>query len=168
MGGPPCRQGCACPLPWTGGACRAPAVIRGAGTCGPGLSEVRGRVVWRGRACPPRTRGWGPGPRPLAVPLHRLAAEKSFLLVWGKAELWGSLGVDLPVIRGAGLGAFVLRWQPVWGDRPVSGCAVRVPRNRREGASVCLWDQGCPVTRGPASALASRALCGPGSGSSPL
>ena len=39
--------------------------------------------------------------------------------------------------QGLGAGAFVLCWQPVWGDRPVSGVWVKVPQSGREGASLC-------------------------------
>ncbi|XP_051651945.1 uncharacterized protein LOC127474880 isoform X5 [Manacus candei] len=68
---------------------------------------------------------------------------------WGKAELRGSLGVDPPVSRVRVWEPLrSLSWQPVRGDRPVSGERVRCPPKRREGASVGLWAQGPPVSRG--------------------
>ncbi|XP_064521572.1 collagen alpha-2(I) chain-like [Pseudopipra pipra] len=67
----------------------------------------------------------------------------------GKAELRGSLGVDPPVSRVRVWEPLrSLSWQPVRGDRPVSGERVRWPPKRREGASAGLWAQGPPVSRG--------------------
>ncbi|XP_051651097.1 collagen alpha-1(VII) chain-like isoform X2 [Manacus candei] len=67
----------------------------------------------------------------------------------GKAELRGSLGVDPPVSRVRVWEPLrSLSWQPVRGDRPVSGERVRCPPKRREGASAGLWAQGPPVSRG--------------------
>ncbi|XP_064532528.1 uncharacterized protein LOC135424859 [Pseudopipra pipra] len=67
----------------------------------------------------------------------------------GKAELRGSLGVDPPVSRVRVWEPLrSLSWQPVRGDRPVSGERVRCPPKRREGASVGLWAQGPPCKSG--------------------
>ncbi|XP_030361092.1 uncharacterized protein LOC115616229 [Strigops habroptila] len=101
------------------------------------------------RPRPFRGSGLGPpAPRPLAVKLHYLAVESRSCCCEGTAELSGSLGVDLPVIRVRVWEPLrSLRWQPVWGDRPASGVRVMVPLNRREGASEGLGDLGRPVSQ---------------------
>ncbi|XP_068274247.1 uncharacterized protein [Nyctibius grandis] len=53
--------------------------------------------------------------------------------------------------QGPGLGAFCSAGSLCGATGPVSGVRVRVPLKRREGASAGLWDQGCPVSQGPAS-----------------
>lgn len=105
-----------------------------------------------GNLRPQSFRGSGldlPVPRSLAVKLHYLAVEPRSCCGGGKAELSGSLGVYLPVIRLRVWEPLCsLSWQPVWGDRPASGVRVKVPLSRREGASEALGDQGHPVSQG--------------------
>ena len=58
--------------------------------------------------------------------------------------------------QGLEVRAFVLCWQHVWGDRLVSGVLVKMPLAGREGASLGLWDLGCPVSQGVAMPLSPR------------
>lgn len=107
-----------------------------------------------GNLWPQPFRGSGldpPVPRLLSVKLHYLAVESRSCCGGGKAELCGSLGVDLPVISFQVWEPLCsLSWQPVWGDRPASGVRVKVPLSRREGASEGPGDEGHPVSQGRA------------------
>ena len=49
---------------------------------------------------------------------------------------------------GLWVGAFVLRWQPVWGDRPDSRVWVKVPLTGGEGAPRGLLGPGLPCKSG--------------------
>ncbi|XP_048805383.1 uncharacterized protein LOC125695232 [Lagopus muta] len=101
--------------------------------------------------------GLGSRARPLAVLPRCLAAESRSRCCGGNRAPW-LRGCRRPACnQGQGVGAFVLWWQPVWGDRPVSGVQVKVPPTGSEGASLSLWDHGCPVSKG--LALESQALC---------
>ena len=121
-GVPSCRQGCACPLftmrcvlrnrLYSGGYLR-PRPFRGVRlwSCGAGLA-------------PCLESGLGSRARPLSVPPHCLAAESRSRCCGGNRAPW-LRGCRQPACnQGVGVGAFVLRWQPVWGDRPVSGVQV--------------------------------------------
>ncbi|XP_048805382.1 uncharacterized protein LOC125695231 isoform X2 [Lagopus muta] len=89
--------------------------------------------------------GLGSRARPLAVLPRCLAAESRSRCCGGNRAPW-LRGCRRPACnQGQGVGAFVLWWQPVWGDRPVSGVQVKVPPTGSEGASLSLWDHGCPL-----------------------
>ena len=114
-----------------------PRPFRGTGLRGVGLGL---RPPWKLRL--------GSRLRPLAVPPRCLAAESCSCRWGGNRALWLQ-GCRPPACnQGLGARAFVLCWQPVWGDRPVSGVWVEVPRTGREGASPGRRDGGCPVSQG--------------------
>ena len=95
----------------------------GAARCGVGLA-------------PSLESGLGSRPRHLAVSPRCLAAESRSRRWGGNRALWLQGCCPPACIQGLGVRAFVLGWQPVWCERPVSGVRVKVPLTGREGASL--------------------------------
>ena len=131
-----CLVSCVLRDPLYSGGNVAPAFQRrGAVRCGVGLA-------------PSLESGLGSRLRALAVPPRCLAAESCSCRWGGNRALWLQGCCPPACNQGLGARAFVLCWQPVWGDRPASGVWVEVPRTGREGASLGRRDGGRPVSQG--------------------
>ncbi|XP_048799119.1 uncharacterized protein LOC125692533 [Lagopus muta] len=146
-GVPSCRQGWACPF-WE---CLVRCVLRAplytqAGVCSLGLLEALAERFGPG-LCP----RWDPDPGlwpccPTAWLLRVVPAAG------GETELCGLQGVtDPPVIRVWVWESLCSAGSPCGVTAPLAGCGFTMPQTGREGASLGLYDLGCPVSRGPAA-----------------
>ena len=110
-----CLVSCVLRDPLYSGGNVAPAFQRhGAARCGVGLA-------------PSLESGLGSRPWHLAVSPRCPAAESRSRRWGGNRALWLQGCCPPACNQGLGARAFVLSWQPVWGDRPVSGVRVKVP-----------------------------------------